>query len=80
MVCSVKNLLYGSVDGMTYTYVYMVYSKRCIVYGMWYMVYTWALKGLLYHDFGACVCTILVIGTFGIQISPSVPWDFLGNS
>ena len=30
-----------------------------------YMVGTWALKGLLYHDFGAYVCTIVVLGPFG---------------
>ena len=30
-----------------------------------YMVGTWALKGLLYHDFGAYVYTIVVLGPFG---------------
>ena len=29
------------------------------------MVTTWALKGLLYHDFGAYVYTIVVLGAFG---------------
>ena len=30
------------------------------------IVTTWALKGLLYHDFGAYVHTIVVLGAFGI--------------
>ena len=29
------------------------------------MVTTWALNGLLYHDFGAHVYTIVVLGAFG---------------
>ena len=29
------------------------------------MVTTWALKGLLYHDFGAYVYAIVVLGDFG---------------
>ena len=29
------------------------------------MVTTWALKGLLYHDFGAYAYTIVVVGAFG---------------
>ena len=31
------------------------------------MVTTWALKGLLYHDFGAYVYTIVVLGPFGFE-------------
>ena len=30
-----------------------------------YVVYTWALKGLLDHDFGAHVGTVMVLGLFG---------------
>ena len=33
------------------------------------MVTTWALKGLLYHDFGACVYTIVLLGAFGKEAS-----------
>ena len=29
------------------------------------MVYTWASNGLLYHDFGAYVYTVVVLGPFG---------------
>ena len=38
-----------------------------------YMVDTWAVKGLLYHDFGAYVCTTVVLGPFGIGII-GLPW------
>ena len=31
-----------------------------------YMVTTWALTGLLYHDFGAYVYTIVVLGPLGV--------------
>ena len=30
------------------------------------MVTTWALEGLLYHEFGAYVYTIVVLGAFGL--------------
>ena len=30
----------------------------------WYRVYTWALKGLLYDDFGAYVYAKVVLGPF----------------
>ena len=32
-----------------------------------YMAYTWALKGVLYHGFGAYVCTIIVFALLGIK-------------
>ena len=32
------------------------------------MVTTWALKGLLYHDFGAYVYTTVVLGAFGLGL------------
>ena len=34
-----------------------------------HIVTTWVLKGLLYHDFGAYVYTIVVLGPLGIAIS-----------
>ena len=34
------------------------------------MVATWAFKGLLYHDFGAYVYTIVVLGAFGFIVVP----------
>ena len=37
------------------------------------MVTTWALKGLLYHDFGAYLYTIVVLGAFG---TPNYQWAF----
>ena len=36
------------------------------------MVGTWALEGLLHHDFGAYVYTIVVLGPFGIDRKPSM--------
>ena len=33
------------------------------------MVYTWAFEGLLYHDFGVCVCTIMVVEPVGKGLS-----------
>ena len=32
-----------------------------------YMAYTWALKGLPYYEFGAYVCTVVVLGPFGFK-------------
>ena len=37
-----------------------------------HMVYTWALKGLLYHDLGTHVGTIVVLGRFGTIPSRSI--------
>ena len=36
-----------------------------ILHGCRYMVYTLALRGLLSHDFGAYVRTVMVLGPFG---------------
>ena len=44
-----------------------------------YMVYTWVLKGLLYHDFGAHLCTIVVLGRFGIVFTSSPTSYILTN-
>ena len=33
------------------------------------MVTTWALKGVLYHEFGTYVYTIVVLGPFGFAVS-----------
>ena len=38
-----------------------------------YMVYAWALKRLLYHDFGAHVGTIIVLGPFGFSVAVALP-------
>ena len=39
------------------------------------MVYTWALKGLLYPYFGVSVCTITILGPFGVHGGHLFVWD-----
>ena len=46
------------------------------MYAMAQVVDTWAFKGLLYHDFAACACTVMVRGPFGFLGPESVGWRF----
>ena len=46
------------------------------------MVYTWALKGFLYHYFGVCVGTVMILRPFGIEMvaTPVKPRCLKGSS
>ena len=39
------------------------------LYAPRHMVRTWRLMGLPYHDFGLHVCTIVVLGPFGLGVN-----------
>ena len=54
----------------------MVYTIWYI-HNIWYMVYTWALKGFLYPCFGVYVCTVRILGPFGSREPDEDTRDFL---
>ena len=59
--------MYGYVYGYCYCYeaCFLLSLPLLFIAAKFHMVYTWALKELLYHDVVAYVCTILVLELFG---------------